>query len=71
MLRIDGSRFFNKPDNSGSPLGNKKFLDSESVFLTKSERSGERLLEAARRVSGSESINRIFRMGFEIAEVVV
>jgi len=25
-------------------------------FLTESERSGERLLEAARRVSGSESI---------------
>ena len=30
-------------------------------FLTESERSGERLLEAARRVSGSESNNRIFR----------
>jgi hypothetical protein len=32
-------------------------------FLTESERSGERLLEAARRVSGSDSINRINRMG--------
>ena len=28
-------------------------------FLTELERSGERLLEAARRVSASESINRI------------
>jgi len=28
-------------------------------FLTESERSGERLPRAARRVSGSESINRI------------
>jgi hypothetical protein len=28
-------------------------------FLTESERNGERLLEAARRVSESESINRI------------
>jgi hypothetical protein len=32
-------------------------------FLTESERSGERLLKAARRVSESESINRISRMG--------
>jgi hypothetical protein len=30
-------------------------------FLTGSERSGERLLEAARKESGSESINRINR----------
>ena len=30
-------------------------------FLTESERSGQRLLEAARRVSGSESIYRINR----------
>ena len=28
----------------------------QKAFLTESERSGERLLEAARRVSGSESI---------------
>jgi hypothetical protein len=28
-------------------------------FLTESERSGERLLQAARRVSGSDSIYRI------------
>ncbi len=36
-------------------------------FLTESERSGERLPRAARRVSGSESINRIDRIlvGFE------
>ena len=59
LLRVDGSRFFNKSDNSGSPFRNKRFFISESIFLTESERSGERLLKAARRVSGSESINGI------------
>jgi hypothetical protein len=34
--------------------------------LTESERSGERLPRAARRVSGSESINRIFRQEVRI-----
>ena len=38
------------------------FFDSESIFLTELERSGERLLKAARRVSGSESIYRINRI---------
>jgi hypothetical protein len=33
------------------------------IFLTESERSGERLLKAARRVSESESIYRISRTG--------
>jgi hypothetical protein len=56
LLQIDESRFFNKSDNSGSTFGSKRFFDSESTFLTESERSGERLLKAARRVSGSESI---------------
>jgi hypothetical protein len=31
----------------------------QKAFLTESERSGERLLEAARRVSGSESITEL------------
>ena len=32
------------------------FFNSESIFLTESERSGERLQVAARRVSESKSI---------------
>jgi hypothetical protein len=40
------------------------FYDPEGFFPTESERSGERLLEAASRVSGSESINQIIGMSF-------
>ena len=36
-------------------------------FLPETERSGERLLEAARRVSGSESINKILEIFTELS----
>jgi hypothetical protein len=59
ILRMLLKQAFKSFDNSGAPCRNKRFLASKGVFLTESERSGERLLKAARRVSGSDSIYRI------------
>ena len=47
---------------AGHLFESRDFSIQKAFFLTESERSRERLLEAARRVSGSESIHRIFRV---------
>ena len=63
ILRMLLKQAFKSFDNSGAPCRNKRFLASKGVFLTESERSGERLLKAARRVNGSESITGFLGWG--------
>ena len=57
---VDSFRIQNCSFKISQPVRSLRF--QEIIFLTESERSGERLLEAARRVSGSESIYRINRI---------
>jgi len=60
-----GKNLFKKSDNIKPPAGNKQNFGFRKHFLTGSERREEKLLEAARRVSGSEPIIELPRLGQE------